>query len=90
MPTVPSLTPEETARLGKEIYNRLVLPNMLATDKGRVVAIDVKTEGWAIDEGAIPAAQKLRVEHPDAEIWLVRVGYAAYHRLGGHARRVGS
>lgn len=90
MPTASSLPPEETARLGKQIYERVVLPKMQPSDKGRVVAIDVKTEAWALDEGAIAAAQKLRAERPDAEVWLVRVGFDAYHRMGGHARRTSS
>jgi hypothetical protein len=88
MPAAPSLTPEETARLGKEIYERLVLPTVKSSDKGKVVAIDVKSRAWILDESGIPAAHKLRVEHPDAEVWLVRIGYAAYHHLGGQSRRL--
>lgn len=83
----PSLTAEETARLGREIYERLVLPSVGSRDKGRVVAIDVRSEAWVIDESAIPAAQKLKTDHPDAEIWFVRVEYTAYHHLGGQSRR---
>jgi hypothetical protein len=87
MPAAPSLTPEETARRGKEIYVRLVSPKMSPSDKGKVVAIDVKSEAWVLDETGISAAKRLTDQHPNAEVWLVRVGYAAYHRLGGHARR---
>ncbi len=87
MPAARSLTLEETARLGKEIYERLVLPKMQPSDKGKVVAIDVKSEAWVLDETGISAAQKLTIEHPDAEVWLERVGYATYHRMGGHSRR---
>jgi hypothetical protein len=81
----PSLSPEETVRLGKEIYQRVVLPKLKpdTDDKGRIVAIDVRSEAWAIGQSASLAADKLRAERP-SDVYLVRVGYAAYHRMGGY------
>jgi hypothetical protein len=53
-----------------------------AGNHGKVVAIDVETGAYALDENALAAAKRLRVQHPDAEIWFVRVGHRAVHRIG--------
>lgn len=78
---------EETARIGNDVYTRLVSPHWSADDRGRIVAIDVRSEAWTIDESGMAAAKKLRQSHANAEVWLVRVGDAAYHRIGGQSRR---
>src|SRR5262249_61030524 len=85
-PTDLEFTPEETGRLGDEIYRRVVLPQLKAEDKGKAVAIDVKSEAWAMSETGGAAARELRVGHPDAEVWIVRVGSRVYHHFGGRAR----
>jgi hypothetical protein len=33
------------------------------------------------------AGDKLLARHPEAQIWMVRVGYAATHRFGGRQVR---
>ena len=41
------------------------------------------TGAYAIDDTALAAARRLRAQHPDAAVWLVRVGHRALHRIGG-------
>lgn len=79
---------EETARRGDEIYERDIRAQVEAENRGKVVAIDVETGVYALDETALAASARLRQEHPQAtEIWLVRVGHRALHRLGLAGRR---
>jgi hypothetical protein len=47
-----------------------------------VVAIDIETGAYAIDDTALAAARRLRTQHPDAAVWFVRVGHRALHRIG--------
>ena len=46
MPTAPTLSSEETARLGDEIYERDIRRQVEADHHGEVVAIDVKSGEW--------------------------------------------
>ena len=72
---------EETARLGKEIYQRDILPLVDADHHGEVIAIDVDSGEWAIAASA--AARGLRAVRPDADVWLMRVGYQTLRHFGG-------
>lgn len=81
-----TITPQECARLGDEIFERVVRPHLAASDHGQVVAIDVLSEEHAIGENAIEASDKLLQRLPDADIWFVRVGHDALHNIGGHSK----
>lgn len=79
----PRYSANETARRGDAIYERAIRPQVEATDYGRVVAIDIETGAYAIDDTALAAARRLRTQHPQAAVWFVRVGHRALHRIGG-------
>lgn len=78
----PRYSAEETARRGDEIYEREVRARVEAGNHGKVVAIDIENGAYTVDDNALAASKRLRVEHPDAEIWFVRVGHRALHRIG--------
>ena len=81
---------EETARLGKEIYQRDIRPLVEADHHGKVIAIDVDTGDYAVADTASAAAKRLRAQRPDAGVWLMRVGYPTLRRFGGYySRRTG-
>jgi hypothetical protein len=76
-------SPEEFARRGQEIYDRDILPRVRADDNGRFVAIDVDSGSYEIDRDDFAATERLLARHPDAQIWLARVGQRAAYRIGG-------
>ena len=79
---------EEIARLGDEIYERRIRPKVAADNPGRIVAIDVDSESWAIADSELAAAGRLRQQRPDASnVWLLRVGYRAVASIGGGSLR---
>ncbi|MBI3462351.1 MAG: hypothetical protein HY000_04730 [Planctomycetes bacterium] len=78
----PKLTAEETAKRGDAIYEQQIRSQVEAANQGKVVAIDVDSGDFAIGDTALAAASLLRTRRPDAEIWFVRVGHAALHRIG--------
>ena len=82
---------EETARLGKEIYERDIRGQVEADHHGEVVAIDVDSRSWAIANGEIAAVDRLRALHPSAvNVLCERVGYRALRSFGaGSLRRTG-
>jgi hypothetical protein len=79
---------EEIARRGDEIYAQAIRSLLAPEHDGRVVAIDIETGEWEMDEDELVASKLLLARHPDAQIWLVRVGSPYLHRFGaGRARR---
>ena len=79
--------PDETARIGKEIY-KTNIRHLVETDHyGQVVAIDIDSRSYALGENAIEASERLREHHPDAEVWLTRVGHRTLYRFGGGSLR---
>lgn len=77
----------ETARLGKEIYERNIRHLVEADHQGEVVAIDVDSGSYALGKNAIVASDDLRVRHPYAQVWLMRVGHRALYHFGGNSLR---
>ena len=82
---------KETARLGDEIYERDIRPQVDEARNGEYVAIDVDGGSWAIASSIRKVAESLRAQRPDAvDVWCVRVGFRALRHFGGRPlRRVG-
>lgn len=81
----PRYSAEETARRGDEIYEQRVRPLMERGNEGKVVAIDIETGDYVLADDALAASDQLLTRRHDAEIWCVRVGYRALHRIGRHS-----
>jgi hypothetical protein len=70
----PRRNREEVARLGQEIFERRVKPNLKPEDDGKYVAIDIATEEYEIDHNEWDAIARLRNRQRPAHIWLTRIG----------------
>jgi hypothetical protein len=81
--TGPRLSREELARRGDDTFTRRVRPALRPEDEGKFVAIDVESGTFEIDEDEHAAVARLHSRVPGAQVWLVRAGYAATHRLRG-------
>ena len=65
--TMPTRRPrEEVVRLGRELYQRDVLPQVQADHFGEYAAIDVETGDWAVANTEREALQRLRALRPGA------------------------
>ena len=82
---------KEAVRLGKEIYQRDILPQVEARHFGEYVAIDVETGDWAVADTTRAAVERLRAQRPDAvDVLCEQVGYRALRSFGaGSLRRTG-
>ncbi len=79
---------EETARLGKEMYERDIRRQVEANHHGEVVAIDVDSGSWVVAEGEIAAVDRLREMRPSAvNVLCERVGYRALRSFGARSLR---
>lgn len=49
---------------------------------GKIVAIDLETGDFEVDASEIVACDRLEAHHPDAQIWIVRIGSRPVRRFG--------
>ncbi len=82
----PRYSKEEHARRGRALYEQRVRAEVEPDNHGKVVAIDVDTGAFEVAQDTLTASQRLLARQPDAQIWCVRIGYPAVHRLGPRAR----
>ena len=78
---------EEFALRGDAIYEKEILPKLAAKDAGKFLAIDIETGEYKIAAAEMRAGNKLRKRIPDAQIWMVRIGYESTRRFGGRQVR---
>lgn len=83
----PRYTKEEFARRGDEVYESQVRPQVEEGNQGRIVAIDIETGAFEIDASEIAACARLEALHPEAQIWMVRIGSRHVRRFGGRMKK---
>jgi hypothetical protein len=87
MATERRYSKEEFVQRGKVIYEKEIRPHLKPSDKGKLVAIDIETGAYEMGKSEIAVIARLRRQIPDAQIWMVRVGYSTVHGLGGQPRQ---
>ena len=79
---------EEFAQRGNAIYELDIRPQVEADNQGKYVAIDIETGAWEMDASETAAGDRLRLRIPDAQTWMMRIGYPYIRRFGaGRVRR---
>jgi hypothetical protein len=48
---------------------------------------DIETGDFEVDKSEIAACDRLESRHPNAQIWIVRIGSRHVRRFGGRSRR---
>lgn len=79
--TEPRLSREDLARRGDETYAQQIRPLLHPEDEGKFVAVDVESGAFEVDEDDHAAVSRLHLRVPGAQVWLVRAGHPAAHRL---------
>ena len=79
----PLYSPEETARRGREIYDRDLRASLEPGHRGDYAAIDIETGDYEVDKDDYTATENLLARQPQAQMWLVRVGHSTTYRIGG-------
>jgi hypothetical protein len=83
----PRYSKEEFARRGDEIYETQVRSQVEAGNHGKIVAIDIETGDFEVDQSEIAACDRLEARRPEAQIWILRIGSRHVRRFGGRTRR---
>jgi hypothetical protein len=72
------------AERAKEIYETSVRPLVETPENiGKILALDALSHDFEIDLDLLIAGDKLRLQHPDAQIWFTRIGYKTTFAVGG-------
>ena len=79
---------DEKRELAEAIYEAELLPKLLATEKGKILVLDVESRDFAIGADLLEADTLLRERHPDAFTHAFRIGYRAVGSLGGRIRDI--
>jgi hypothetical protein len=83
----PRYSKEEFAQRGDEIYESQVRSQVEAGNLGKIVAIDIETGAFELADDTMSATRQLYDRVPDAQPWVVRIGYRAVHRFGARSLR---
>jgi len=87
METLGSLDKKAFAARAWDIYKRMYRKQLEATERGKVVAIEVESGEIFIGRTALEAGMRAREKFPDKVFYFIRVGYPAVHSLKGTGKR---
>jgi hypothetical protein len=81
----PRYSKEEFAQRGDAIYETQIRAQVEAGNHGKIVAIDIETGAFELADDTMVATRQLYERLPDAQPWVVRIGYRAVHRFGARS-----
>jgi hypothetical protein len=76
---------EELARRGQELYESGIRQQVEAGNEGKIVAIDIETGDFEVDETVMAATDRLFERQPDAQPWTIRIGHVAVYHFGSRS-----
>ena len=77
----PSYSSDEIAQRGQALYDQ-VRPTVEPDNQGKFLVLDIETGEYELDVNDIAAVKRAKAKHPDAALYIVRVGFPAAYRLG--------
>jgi hypothetical protein len=81
----PALTKDEIARRGREIYERDIRAGVEREHDGEFLVVDVVSGDYEVGGDEDELFERLEARNPEGLFFLMRVGRAAAHRIGGSA-----
>lgn len=76
---------EELAQRGQQLYESGIRQQVEAGNEGKIVAIDIETGDFEVDETVMGATERLFERRPDAQPWGIRIGYPAVYHFGSRS-----
>jgi hypothetical protein len=76
---------EELARRGQELYEAGIQQQVETGNEGKIVAIDIETGDFEVDETVMAATDRLFERQPDAQPWTLRIGHSAVYHFGSRS-----
>jgi hypothetical protein len=76
---------EELAQRGQALYESSIRQQVEAGNEGKIVAIDIETGLFEVDETIIAATDRLFERNPNAQPWGLRIGHRAVYHFGSRS-----
>jgi len=76
---------EELADRGQKLYESGIRQQVEEENEGKIVAIDIETGEFEVDENVVPATNRLFERHPNAQPWIIRIGHRAVYHFGARS-----
>ena len=73
---------EELARRGQELYDSGIRQKVEANNNGKIIAIDIETGNFEVNETIVSATNLLFQKYPNAQPWIIRIGHRAVYHFG--------
>lgn len=81
----PRYSKEEFAQRGNELYETQICSKVEKGNVGKIVAIDIETGAFEVADTPIAATDRLYERYPDAQPWVIRIGYQAVYSFGSRS-----
>ena len=81
---------EELAQRGQELYESGIQQQVESGNNGKIVAIDIETGVFEVDENLVTATSRLFEQYPDAQPWVIRIGHRAVDHFGARSLKQNS
>ncbi len=83
----PRFPSDEIARRGRALYDEKIRAEVEEGNFGKIVVIDIETGEYEIgdntkDDSVLELAHRMLAKHPDAALYMMRVGYKGVGRIG--------
>jgi len=75
-------------RRGEVPYEEQIRAGVEPGNRGKFLALDVKTGDYEIDSSELAALDRLEARNPNALLYLLRIGHPGAYRIGGSTRAV--
>jgi len=82
----PRYTREEIISQGKALYQERIRQEVEPASTGQFLVVDVETGDYELGAESAEVVNRAREKHPDAPLFLMRVGYPTAVKLGGRFR----
>jgi hypothetical protein len=76
---------EELAQRGQALYESSIRQQVETGNEGKIVAIDIETGAFEVDETVIAATDRLFERNPEAQPWGIRIGHRAVYHFGSRS-----
>jgi hypothetical protein len=76
---------EDLAQRGQALYESGIRQQVEAGNEGKIVAIDIETGDFEVDETVMGATDRLFERQRDAQPWTIRIGYSAVYHFGSRS-----
>ncbi|MEX0268402.1 hypothetical protein AB3R30_04610 [Leptolyngbyaceae cyanobacterium UHCC 1019] len=81
---------EELARRGQALYESGIRQQVEAGNDGKIVAIDIETGDFELDETVVAATNRLFERNPNAQPFGIRIGRRAVYHFGSRSLKKSS